>query len=303
MRLNFSIVQTPSEAGIVYSPRGIVGLSAMRTTMSRMAMRADTLIDQIEQEALDATASLADALRKCMILGGKAGSEQLRDWATRELEGYFGDGDKLPKYRVVGAQIQIDAATSQGLIQQQPFPPSSLPDFVRENVSEQYELRDGVGSIEALIAGAEARNESVKISLPMGNDIARVMNHEHGDPSQQILSVYWALATPTVWGVLDQIRTALTKLVAELRATMPAGQAVPSEAAADQAVQVVVSGKRSQANVTITQASGVGSATTTTTNPVPAQEPDGWSRGRKIGTGLVGVATIAGAVFAAVQAF
>src|SRR4051812_28477048 len=116
--------------------------------MVGVAQREDTLIAQIEQEALDDRASLAGALRKCVVLGGKSGSEALRDWATRELKGYYGQDD-LPEYRDVPAQIQIDGALTNGLVTGQPIARSELPDFVQEKVQERVEFRDGAGAIEA----------------------------------------------------------------------------------------------------------------------------------------------------------
>jgi AbiTii-like protein len=262
-----------------------------------VARREDTLIAQIEQEALDDDASLAGALRKCVVLGGKSGSESLRDWATRELQGYYGQDD-LPEYREVPAQIQIDGATMTGLVTGQPFARSALPDFVQEKVHERVELRDGAGAIEALVQRAEASGEAVKISLPMGGDIARIMSADlHG---QQILSIYWAIAPAAVRGVLDQIRTALTLLVAELRANMPPDEQIPSAAAANQAVQLVVTGKRHKVSVNTAQAQGVASDAT-----VAVREPDEvdspfWTRSRRIGAFVVGAATIVGAVAAVI---
>ena len=127
--------------------------------------------------------------------------------------------DDLPDYRRVAAQIQIDGATMTGLVTGQPIARSSLPDFVQEHVREEVELRDGVGAIEALAKHAEEDGGKAKLSLPMGGDIARVMNADLS--GQRILSIYWAVSPVAIRGVLDQIRTSLTILVAELRATMP----------------------------------------------------------------------------------
>ena len=173
---------------------------------------ADTLLDGIERDALDDGVPVARALRKCVALGGRSGSEALRDWATRELEGYARE-DKVPAYRIIPAQIPVFGAAFNGLVQQQPIPRTSLPDFVQEKVGDEVEFREGVGTIEAIVQSAESAGESVKISLEIGSDIARYMNH--GDPSQQIQSIYWAVATPAVKGLLDHVRTALTKLVAQ----------------------------------------------------------------------------------------
>lgn len=262
-----------------------------------MARREETLITQIEHEALDDSASLAGALRKCVILGGKSGSEQLRDWATRELQGYYGQ-DELPQYRVVPAQIAIDGASYNGIVKGQPVARSSLPDFVQEKIRDEVELRDGAGAIEALVHRAEAAGEAIKLSLPMGGDIARIMNADL--QGSQIMSIYWSLAPVAVRGVLDQIRTALTLLVAELRANMPSGDDVPSAAAANQAVQVVVTGKRNKINVHTTQAEGAGSTATLAVPESQEVETPFWTRSRRIGAFAVGVATIVGAVAAVI---
>jgi hypothetical protein len=225
-------------------------------TMPGMARHDDSLISQIESDALDERVSVATALRKCIVLGGKSGSEQLRDWATRELQGYHGRGD-LPDYRIIAAPLMVDGIAGNYQVKGQQFPPSGLPEFAREHISEKVELRDGVGSIEAL--GQQA---DIKLQPAMASDLARVMNAESNNPYQQIISIYWSISPTAIQGVLDQIRTALTQLVAELRANMPAGDDLPSAETANQAVNVVVTGERSSVHVTTAQASGLDATAT-----------------------------------------
>jgi AbiTii len=148
------------------------------------------------------------------VLGGKSGSERLRDWATRELKGYYGQDD-LPDYRVISAPLMIDGIAGNYQIKRQSFPPSGLPDFAREHISEKVELRDGVGAIEALLQHAE-----INLSPPMSSDLMRYMNAQSDEPYQHIERLYWGVSHSAVRGVLDQIRTSLTQLVAELRANM-----------------------------------------------------------------------------------
>jgi hypothetical protein len=230
------------------------------------------------------------------VLGGKSGSEQLRDWATRELQGYRGE-DELPDHRRVAAQIQIDGATMTGLVTGQPIARSALPDFVRKHVREEVELRDGVGAIEPLAKHAQEDGGKAKLSLPMGGEIARVMNADLS--GQRILSIYWAVSPVAIRGVLDQIRTSLTMLVAELRATMPADATVPSAEAADNAVSLIVSGKRHTITVNTAQAAGTG-VSASVAAPQPSLEHGFWTRFRRIGAFMVGVATIVGAVAAVI---
>jgi AbiTii len=206
-----------------------------------------------------------------------------------------GGGLELPDYRIVAAPLQIDGISGNYQVTGQQYPPSALPELAREHISEKVELRDGVGSIEAM-----AGREEIKLMPPMAADLARVMNSENDNPYQHINSIYWNVSPKAVHGVLDQIRTALTQLVAELRANMAGGEDVPSSEAADQAVQVVVTGKRSNVTVTTAQASGGGSTSISTEEPGP-EESEFWTRSRRIGAFVVGLATVVAAVVAIIQ--
>ena len=261
-----------------------------------MPKREDSLIEQIERDALDDQVPVATALRKCIVLGGKSGSEKLRDWATRELKGYGGvHDDDLPPYRVVAAPLMVDAVKGNVQIKQQQVAPSILPDGIREYVKEEVPLRDGVGQIEALL-----KQPQIKISLPGSGDLVRLTNHEIDYPYQQIVSIYWAVAHATIEGIIDQIRTALTQLVAELRATMSSGDELPSAEAANQAVNLVVTGKRARVNVANAQSSGSGTTATVNTSPQP-EESGFWTRSRRIGAFVVGAVSVAAGVVAVIQ--
>ncbi|MBE1581212.1 hypothetical protein ACFORH_24415 [Amycolatopsis roodepoortensis] len=56
--------------------------------------------------------------------------------------------------------------------------------------------------------------------------------------------MYWTLPTAVLKGSLSRVRATLATLVAELRASTPHGQALPDKAAADGAVQLIVTGDR-----------------------------------------------------------
>jgi len=92
------------------------------------------------------------ALRKCIVIGGQAGSAELRDWATNELRGYDGDDD-LPEPRILVAPILVDAMKGNVDISRQRIAPLTLADFVQER-SARRRFRSGVGEIEALVRQA-----------------------------------------------------------------------------------------------------------------------------------------------------
>jgi hypothetical protein len=64
----------------------------MRSFGREYAMRSRdrNLIDQIERDVSQEDVPVAAALRKVILLGGRVGSTELRDWASRELKGYVG---------------------------------------------------------------------------------------------------------------------------------------------------------------------------------------------------------------------
>lgn len=264
-----------------------------------MVGRSNTLLDEIESDALDETKPLTGALRKCVALGGQANSAELRDWATRELQGYPPDGD-LPGFRVIPAPIMIEGATHGGIVKNQQIPRSTLPDVVQEKIGEEFRFYSGVGEIEELARSAERSEEPAKLQLPSGGDVARLMNAEIG-PGQQILSVYWAVSPVSLRGLCDQIRTSLMQLVAEIRVAIPKGAEVPTPEAADNAINVVVNGKRARVSVAAAQASGGSSATLA--SEAPSEESGFWTTSRWIGAAIVGIATIAAAVFAGIEVF
>jgi hypothetical protein len=217
-----------------------------------------TLLAEIERDVLDGK-PLADLLRKCIMLGGRSGSQALRDWASQELRGYNGE-DNLPKYRVIGAPIQMDATTGNMSIKGQILPAGSLPDFAREaGLGNDVELRNGVGELEAMIAGRSA-NDALHLVFPGGDIIGRYIDKASGNPWQHIHNIYWSVMPAALHGVLDNVRTTLTELITELVASVPRDQEVPTAEQATQALNVAVHGGNAQfhiaASVTAPQASG-----------------------------------------------
>ncbi|MFJ4866537.1 hypothetical protein [Streptomyces sp. NPDC088748] len=259
-----------------------------------MNRRERTLLAQIEQDVLDDSKPLAGTLRKCVILGGHANSAALRDWAQRELRGYDGVGlADVPPYRIVVAPLRIDAMLVNGIITGQQISPGALPDFARDSITNELPLRMGVGELEAAARRIVESDTALKLSLPGAADLVQYMNHDIGNPRQQITELYWAVAAPALIGVIDQVRTALADLMGELRATMaPDDGNLPTPDQIGQALNVAIHGNRSRVTVTSAHSSGEGNATVA---PSADDEPGLFgTTGRRIGAILVGLATVAG---------
>ncbi|MXW76581.1 MAG: hypothetical protein F4Z58_11195 [Acidimicrobiaceae bacterium] len=259
--------------------------------------KKQTLLEEIEHDVLTSQ-PLADTLRKCVVLGGRAGSVELREWATRELRGYHSKDD-VPDYRTVGAPILADVVTGGGILRGRQIGVLSLPDGVRQNVSEQFTLREGVGTLEAMAVSADnSEHGALRMSLPMASEIGSVMDQEIGDPYQQFTALYWSISGVLIHGVVDQVRTTLAELVAEMRAGTPSSSDLPAADVANQAVSVAVQGKGNRVTV-LSAHESVGAPVNLKLDDDRDDSPF-WTKTRRVAAFVAALVTI---TFAAVQVF
>jgi hypothetical protein len=262
---------------------------------AQVTNRSRRLIDDIETGLQDDNVSTTALLRKCVFLGGHTGSAELRDWATKELKGY-GREDELPRYRRIGAPICIDAVLGYNIVKGQIISPSSLPEMAQEaGLDESVRLTVSVAQLEDM---ARQDGDSIKLMLPGGSILMNVMSASM-DEFEQITALYWNVSKTSIRGVVDQVRTALAELIAELVATAPDERMTPPKEAADQAVRMIVTGRRNTVNLVNAQASE-GGTNTITPAPTAAPPESFFARWRKRGI-VVGIATVAAAVFGLLQ--
>lgn len=210
--------------------------SEVRDGIGRVINR---LLDRMERDLLDVNVPTSELLRSCVLLGGQAGSAALRDWARLELDGYVGATTAVPRYRTTWGVLMLDGVTSATLVSQQPIDPAQLqlPDELADLLRGPVELAQPLAELEKL-----AGEGVVKISPPGMTGMVALANHRAAQDGQAITSLYWTISPAAIAAVVDRVRTQLTALTAELRSMTPAGQAVPSSASADRAIQVVIHG-------------------------------------------------------------
>jgi hypothetical protein len=260
------------------------------TRTVRNAKSRDLMVE-IRRDLL-AEKPLATVLRKLILLGGDAGSTELRSWAVAELRGYSIDDD-LPAYRTVTAPLQIDGVVPGATIRHQTISSFDLPDFARDDLSESVPLRMSVREIQSLV-GQHASSWTAKLQPPGASLVVRFMN-DSDRINGRVTALYWAVSTIALEGVLDQVRTRLAELIAELRSTTAAGQNVPTAEQADNAVNLIINGHRNR--VTVTQRAQGPTITSTSEGSVQRF----WTRARLVGAAVVGFATLVGTVVAVIQ--
>ena len=229
--------------------------------MCAMAYQRAGLLAQIEAGVLNDAVPLSSLLQQCIVLGGRAGSEKMRDWARQELNGYVGS-EKVPDYRHVPVTLMgliTNHAGYNGMTQR--VQASTLPAPVREMVTKDIDLEDailsqGVGELEALAAKG---TDEHRLIPSWAEFIRDVLNKYCMGANSHTAAVFWSVPDTAIRGVLVRVRTALAELVAELVSLTPQDQETPDKLAADQAVQFVVTGDRATVNYTSQRAVDGGS--------------------------------------------
>ncbi|MFE4823752.1 hypothetical protein ACFRFU_46795 [Streptomyces sp. NPDC056704] len=262
-------------------------------------------LEQLERAVLDDTASLASALRQCLMLGGYAHHEELRAWALKELEGYPA-ADELPSYRKVPAALEVELTLYlpdqiiQGTTRR--ISVVQLPQSARERgIGESAPIRQGVRELEGLLAISD---RMIRLSPPGSAEYVLEMTREqqqNGHESTEITALNWAIAKPSIEGVLDHIRTRLTQFVSEVRAAMPAGQQNPDPNQIDSAAQQALNisgGDNSTFHITAPNAKADrgGTASANVNEPAPAAPQPWWHRTSVIWTAVAAIAAIAGVI-------
>ncbi|WP_326728124.1 hypothetical protein [Streptomyces phaeochromogenes] len=268
-------------------------------------------LEQLERAVLDDTASLASALRQCLMLAGYAHHDELRAWALKELEGYPGV-DGLPLYRKVPAALEVEFALHlPGKIIQgntRRISVVQLPQSARERgIGESAPILQGVRELEGLIAISD---RLIRLGPPGSAEYVLEMTREQqqgGRESTEITALSWAIAKPSIEGVLDHVRTRLTQFVAEVRAAMPPGQQNPDpnqiDSAAQQALNITGGdGSTFHISAPHAKADRGGTASANVNEPVPATPQPWWHRTSVIWSAIAAVAAIASVVVAVVVA-
>lgn len=259
------------------------------------------LLDEIEAAVLDESLTVAAALRKCLLLGAKAGSEQLRDWARQELNGYEPESE-VPDYRTVMAPLKHDYMTRYGTMTGQRFSTVLLPREVQGVINESVTLTHGIGAIEGMAEKAKANGGELKLSPPGAAELAVMLTNKYLATSEprQVMEVYWGVSEVPLRSVVDRVRNLLTDLVAELRMAQSTEQAEPEPQAVQQVVQNIFTGRYRVGAVVNAQATNGGRASATGKQVASASQEDSsrWWTPQKVGAFIVGCAIVLGTLIA-----
>lgn len=251
-----------------------------------------SLLTQIETDLIAGT-PVADVLRKLVLFGGQAGSVDLREWASQELRGYpDATVADLPDYRKVSGAIQVDAVVAGARITGQTISPAQLPEGPRGVITNEVSFFQSVAELQAL---TNTERSHRKFAIPEAQVLGQMIDKAAAQPFQHTTDVYWSVSVSALEGIIDQVKTRLAELLAELRAVTPSDSSLPTPEQVSNAVNVVVHGRGNRVRV-----SGVAQDAPASTAESSADDGPFWTLGKRIAAFAVGLATVVGTVVAIV---
>lgn len=106
-----------------------------------------TLLEEIQQSAIDPISDLGTILRKCKLLAARLGSQPLENWIRFESNGYP-EEERVPPYRMWSLELKGHFSGPFGSgINNAPIPLACIPDNIRQRYS-QYQCRESIAVIE-----------------------------------------------------------------------------------------------------------------------------------------------------------
>lgn len=130
-----------------------------------------SLLEEIQQAAVDGNQDLGTVLRKCKLLAARLGSKPLEDWLLWESNGYP-KGVPVPDYRIWQLTLKGHFAGPFGsAYNNAPIPLACLPEAARKSY-EFYENRESIAAIETVLSRAKDKPGSLNVNT---GDLAMVL--------------------------------------------------------------------------------------------------------------------------------
>lgn len=120
------------------------------------------LFNEIIEALSSQSGSLTDALLKTKVLLHKIGHQELVEWVNNELNGYTSN-DNFPEYRILPAQVLVNASNMAYQITSHPIPLGHLTKEQRESF-ETAKMHESLAVLEKLV---EKPGGHLKASIPM----------------------------------------------------------------------------------------------------------------------------------------
>jgi hypothetical protein len=162
---------------------------------------------RILKELANNEVSIEVALSRLMLIASDIDNIELKDWATKELNGY-GVDDNCPIYRyIVSANVVFSGISGNFQLTNTPLPLISLPKEIYDNMLSPVAVRDSIAKIAHIF---ESKREGLHLDLTF---YAGIIYERLGI---QCTSVKQNFDYTHYGGILNALRTKLLNVFIEL---------------------------------------------------------------------------------------
>jgi hypothetical protein len=170
------------------------------------------LLDEIQNEAVEASSDLGTLLRKCKVLAAQLGSQPIEQWILWEANGYPEDAE-LPLYRQLPVQILGSFIGPFRKAERLPIPPALLPSNIRDQLVT-IPTRYSITQVQYL----SDDSGSGTLTIPM-RDLPLRLNNIYAD--MQCYSAWGEIPVAGMIGIVNSVRNRILDFVLALRKELP----------------------------------------------------------------------------------
>ncbi|MDE2110275.1 MAG: hypothetical protein KGJ79_03965 [Alphaproteobacteria bacterium] len=169
------------------------------------------MLDELIADLSDIEKPITGCLLKAKVLLADLGHSELLAFVNRELNGYA-EGDELPPYRIVAAQVKGNVANVAWHAQSHPLPTHHLGAERRKKL-EQLEVRQGLGEIEDMCS----RNlDAGSISSPIPMEFTPLLSKGFA-AGAQVSSAWCEVNLAQFKNIATLVRSRMLDFVLDLR--------------------------------------------------------------------------------------
>jgi hypothetical protein len=185
-----------------------------------------SLLDEIEEAAIDPKTDILVVLRKCRVLASRLNHAELKRWVESELDGYA-SVEGLPAYRVIRTLSlgHFSGPFGSGL-RNASIPLTCVPENARDLV-ENARLTQSISAIAEL---AKHKDDNLRISWPP-ELVGLVAGNVY--ESMNMMQAWQVITRATLVGIVETVRNKVLTFALEIAEAAPTSDgkaaAVPQE--------------------------------------------------------------------------
>ena len=170
-----------------------------------------SLKSDIQKEIVDPKIRLSDILRKATIFAHRLKSTEFKQWIDKEINGYDGKVEDLPKYRVLSTQTYGNfSGPFQSGLRNAPIPSAHFPEEIHKFATTQP-FPQSIRELEFMVENSDKNN----INLSWSPDLV-VLIADKIYENMVCMQAWKVISINQIEGIIDTVRNRLLNFILEI---------------------------------------------------------------------------------------